>query len=41
VVRELDRLAELRGLPLTIVSDNGTDLTSHAILRWQQGHGVD
>ncbi len=23
-----------------IVSDNGTELTSHAILRWQQGHGV-
>ena len=24
-----------------IVSDNGTELTSHAILRWQEEHGVD
>ena len=41
VVRELDRLAELCCLPLMIVSDNGTELTSHAILRWQEEHGVD
>jgi putative transposase len=41
VARELERLADLRGLPLMIVSDNGTELTSHAILRWQQDHGVD
>jgi putative transposase len=41
VVRELNRLAEFRGLPLMIVSDNGTELTSHAILRWQQEHGID
>jgi putative transposase len=32
VARELGRIAELRGLPLRIVSDNGTELTSHAIL---------
>ncbi len=32
VGRELDRIVELRGKPLTIVSDNGTELTSHAIL---------
>jgi putative transposase len=24
-----------------IVSDNGTELTSNAILRWQQDHGVE
>ena len=24
-----------------IVSDNGTELTSHAILHWQQDHGVE
>ena len=24
-----------------IVSDNGTELTSNAILRWQQEHGVE
>ena len=41
VVRELARLVELRGRPLTIVSDNGTGLTSHAILRWQEGSGVE
>ena len=40
VVRELDRLIEYRGRPLMIVSDNGTELTSHAILRWQQERGV-
>ena len=41
VVRELERLTEVRGLPLMIVSDNGTELTSHAILRWQEERGVD
>ena len=40
VARELDRIAELRGLPDTIVSDNGTELTSHAILGWQEERGV-
>lgn len=34
VARELDRLIERRGKPLMIVSDNGTELTSHAILKW-------
>jgi putative transposase len=34
VGRELDRIAELRGYPLMVVSDNGTELTSHAMLRW-------
>src|SRR3954469_22699934 len=40
VARELDRLAELRDRPVQIVSDNGTELTSHAILTWQQEHRV-
>ena len=40
VGRELDRIAELRGRPAMIVSDNGTELTSHAILRWQEERGV-
>jgi putative transposase len=40
VARELDRLAELRGLPRAIVSDNGTELMSHAIVRWQQDRRV-
>ena len=38
VARELDRIAELRGYPCMIVSDNGTELTSNAILAWQQEH---
>lgn len=36
VARELDRIVEIRGRPCMIVSDNGTELTSHAILRWQE-----
>ena len=35
VARELDRIVELRGRPRMLVSDNGTELTSNAILRWQ------
>ncbi len=34
VARELDRLIALRGKPKMIVSDNGTELTSNAILSW-------
>lgn len=41
VVRELDRIVELRGCPRMIVSDNGTELTSNAILSWQQEHDVE
>ena len=41
VVRELNRLMELRGVPLMMFSDNGSELTSHAILRWQQERSVE
>ena len=34
VARELDRLVAIHGKPATIVSDNGTELTSKAILAW-------
>ena len=34
VARELDRLFVERGRPTTVVSDNGTELTSNAILTW-------
>lgn len=34
VARELDHLIDLRGKPQTMVSDNATELTSSAILRW-------
>jgi putative transposase len=37
VVRELDRLAVERALPQIVVSDNGTELTSGAVLRWATG----
>jgi len=36
VARELDRLAEYRGYPCMVVSDNGTEHTSNAILSCQQ-----
>ncbi len=41
VARELDRVAELRGYPCMLVSNNGTELTSNAILAWQQEHAVE
>jgi putative transposase len=34
VVRELERLTFERALPEMVVSDNGTELTSGAVLRW-------
>jgi putative transposase len=37
VVRELDRLTAERALPRMMVSDNGTELTSCAVLRWATG----
>ncbi len=41
VVRELDRLCLSRGRPAMIVSDNGTELTSHAVLRWVEETGIE
>lgn len=41
VARELDRLVRLYGKPKSIVSDNGSELTSRAILRWQNESGVN
>lgn len=41
LARELDHLAKLRGLPLMVVSDNGTERTSRAILAWQEERGVE
>lgn len=41
VARELDRIAEMRGHPSMVVSDNGTELTSNAILKWQQDRKVE
>ena len=36
VVRELEHLCELRGCPQMIVSDNGTEFTSRAVLTWAE-----
>ena len=41
VARELDAIMAWRGKPATIVSDNGTELTSNAILEWADQHKVD
>ena len=41
VARELDALLRLYGKPETIVSDNGTEFTSKAILRWAKDNGVE
>jgi putative transposase len=40
VTRELNKLLRQRGKPKTIVSDNGTELTSKAVLRWAADHQV-
>ena len=41
VVRELDTLIARRGRPVTIVSDNGTELTSRAVLESSNRTGID
>ena len=41
VARELDAIILIRGRPLTCVSDNGTELTSMAILRWSQATRIE
>ena len=41
VGRELDAIIALRSKPLSIVSDNGTELTSMAILGWTQETQID
>jgi putative transposase len=41
VARELTALLQRRGRPAMIVSDNGTELTSNAILAWSQDHKVE
>ena len=41
VARELDTIIAERGRPLLCVSDNGTELTSMAILRWCQETGIE
>ena len=40
VIRELDRIIARRGRPQMIVSDNGTEFTSNAVLAWTQDAGL-
>jgi len=40
VARELDAIIAKRKKPLTIVSDNGSELTSRAMLCWQEAQRV-
>jgi putative transposase len=40
VARELDRIIAVRGRPQTIVCDNGTELTSTAIVTWSDRERV-
>jgi putative transposase len=40
VARELDRCIRLYGEPETIVSENGTELTSRSIREWQSQTGI-
>jgi putative transposase len=41
VTRELDALLVIRDRPATIVSDNGTELTSMAVLKWCRQSGIE
>lgn len=40
MTRELDAIIQRRGKPRTIVSDNGTEMTSMAVLKWCQETGI-
>ena len=41
MARELEALIVPRSKPLTIVSDNGTEMTSRAVLEWTNRTGID
>jgi putative transposase len=41
VIRELAAIMSVCGKPAMIVSDNGTELTSNAVLRWAAEHGIE
>ena len=41
LARELDALVRVYGKPACIVSDNGTEFTRRAILKWAGDNGVD
>ena len=41
MARELDALVRVYGKPACIVSDNGAEFTSRAILKWAGDNNVD
>jgi putative transposase len=41
VARELEGIIEIYGKPETILSDNGTEFTSHAIIEWAKEKGIN
>ena len=41
LARELDAIIAKRGKPKTIVSDNGTEMTSHAIFAWASKNQIE
>lgn len=41
VTRELDALVRLYGKPESIVTDNGTEFTSKAVLKWAKDNGIE
>lgn len=41
VIRELEAIIAIRGKPAMIVSDNGTELTSNAVLRWAADQKIE
>ena len=41
MTRELDTIIRRRGKPDMIVSDNGTEMTSHAVLKWCQDNDIN
>ena len=41
VARELDALVRIYGEPACMVSDNGTEFTSKAALKWANDNGVE
>lgn len=41
VIRILNQLIELRGKPASILTDNGPEFTSQAMLDWSEGTGIE
>ncbi|EFI49944.1 Integrase catalytic region [Afipia sp. 1NLS2] len=41
VLRELEQVIDIRGCPRMVVSDNGTEFTSNAVLAWQEELGIE